>query len=545
VMANVLLWDQHASGVGLATLLACLLGAAFYQQAPPRSLDSPTPARRCPDSDPDSDTNAKAAAAEAKAADQSTANRGARGSRMCALGVAMLLGPCLLLAFVLLGGTSRFNGASSHVGVQRRAPSALGEVRATNGSHIGAPLGATVGPVLPESRLEAAPSVRRANRGIPAANALQPSTSDMLASGGVAAFIAALENLQATGSCSVSEAHNLHYWGMYSLLNQASRALIKSFAAGTRACFRAPIGPPWAYEPGTPEDTASRTRVGKAAERGCKRADGYECYFTHLASCDLQRPQCSREGLSEVPLASNVTGEFTRAGTFLARPTWAQVGEVEYDVTTELVDLQRRFGISDPAHIRGAVVRWLMQATPYAERHFQRRLRSLRAGARHVGGRFVAMHVRLGDKAREAQATPMIKYAMAAEAMADESAMPIFVFTTAAAVVRDALDALAPQLANRTRFIIPAHLVKTNLSDTWMVDWAAESAANGIGVGEQNGLDALSDMRCMASGIGAVATYSSNMGRFLHYLTEPRVRTGEFEIVSVDADTMPPPGQVG
>ena len=33
VLANVLIWDQHASGVGIASLLLCLVGGALYQQA--------------------------------------------------------------------------------------------------------------------------------------------------------------------------------------------------------------------------------------------------------------------------------------------------------------------------------------------------------------------------------------------------------------------------------------------------------------------------------------------------------------------------------
>ena len=38
VLANVLLWDKHATPAGLVSLLGCLLGAACYQQAPMRRL---------------------------------------------------------------------------------------------------------------------------------------------------------------------------------------------------------------------------------------------------------------------------------------------------------------------------------------------------------------------------------------------------------------------------------------------------------------------------------------------------------------------------
>ena len=36
VLLNVLLWDAHASSRGIASLLVCVLGGAFYQQAPLR-----------------------------------------------------------------------------------------------------------------------------------------------------------------------------------------------------------------------------------------------------------------------------------------------------------------------------------------------------------------------------------------------------------------------------------------------------------------------------------------------------------------------------
>mmetsp|Transcript_30308 Transcript_30308/g.90048 ORF Transcript_30308/g.90048 Transcript_30308/m.90048 type:complete len:340 (+) Transcript_30308:70-1089(+) len=36
VLANLLIWDKHASPVGLASLAVCIFAAASYQQAPPR-----------------------------------------------------------------------------------------------------------------------------------------------------------------------------------------------------------------------------------------------------------------------------------------------------------------------------------------------------------------------------------------------------------------------------------------------------------------------------------------------------------------------------
>jgi len=40
VLANTLVWDQHASAAGIASLVACLLGAMTYQQAPLRTAQA-------------------------------------------------------------------------------------------------------------------------------------------------------------------------------------------------------------------------------------------------------------------------------------------------------------------------------------------------------------------------------------------------------------------------------------------------------------------------------------------------------------------------
>jgi len=37
VTINVMIWDKHASGIGIASLCVCLLGGSLYQQAPPRA----------------------------------------------------------------------------------------------------------------------------------------------------------------------------------------------------------------------------------------------------------------------------------------------------------------------------------------------------------------------------------------------------------------------------------------------------------------------------------------------------------------------------
>jgi hypothetical protein len=42
VLANLALWDKHASPAGVISLLVCLLGAALYKQAPVRSAEEPS-----------------------------------------------------------------------------------------------------------------------------------------------------------------------------------------------------------------------------------------------------------------------------------------------------------------------------------------------------------------------------------------------------------------------------------------------------------------------------------------------------------------------
>jgi len=52
VLANLLIWDKHASPVGLASLAVCIFAAASYQQAPPREAGGyarlPTTVARSP-----------------------------------------------------------------------------------------------------------------------------------------------------------------------------------------------------------------------------------------------------------------------------------------------------------------------------------------------------------------------------------------------------------------------------------------------------------------------------------------------------------------
>jgi solute carrier family 35 len=36
VLINVLIWDKHASAVGIGSLAVCLLGGSLYEQAPAR-----------------------------------------------------------------------------------------------------------------------------------------------------------------------------------------------------------------------------------------------------------------------------------------------------------------------------------------------------------------------------------------------------------------------------------------------------------------------------------------------------------------------------
>lgn len=39
VLVNLMIWDQHATSVGIMSLFVCLIGGTFYQQAPMRKID--------------------------------------------------------------------------------------------------------------------------------------------------------------------------------------------------------------------------------------------------------------------------------------------------------------------------------------------------------------------------------------------------------------------------------------------------------------------------------------------------------------------------
>ena len=50
-------------------------------------------------------------------------------------------------------------------------------------------------------------------------------------------LLADLERLQLHAPCESTDVHALHYWGLFSMLNQLVRATIHSFAHGRRAAF--------------------------------------------------------------------------------------------------------------------------------------------------------------------------------------------------------------------------------------------------------------------------------------------------------------------
>lgn len=43
ILVNVMIWDNHATPGGIASLLLCIGGGIIYQQAPMRGAKSPSP----------------------------------------------------------------------------------------------------------------------------------------------------------------------------------------------------------------------------------------------------------------------------------------------------------------------------------------------------------------------------------------------------------------------------------------------------------------------------------------------------------------------
>ncbi len=297
-----------------------------------------------------------------------------------------------------------------------------------------------------------------------------------------------LDASQRTAPCGLTDVHGLHYWGLFSALNQAVRAIIRSFARGRRACFQVP--PEWAYRPRA--GVICPPRPGAPSDS----ATAFDCYFHSSLSCE----RSCRERDGNQP-------------------------DAEFSVGAELHNLSARYPALDAALIRSTVTRWLFRLSPAARAFAERRDA---ATARESS--YVAAHVRWGDKRRESPLVSLSSYLAAAAQLAPASTAPLLLFSTSGArVLRQLPAAAASAGVDVGRTIVPRHLRHADAQLTWMV-----ASANGTVDAQRNALDVLADMLAMARGAGAVVTYSSNMGRFLYYLALPRVRDGTFAICSLD-----------
>ena len=325
-------------------------------------------------------------------------------------------------------------------------------------------------------------------------------------SGMEARLLADLERLQLHAPCESTDVHALHYWGLFSMLNQLVRATIHSFAHGRRACFRVPHL--WSYQPA----------------RGCReslltnQSSAFSCYFGSEFSCGRQ---CRRAPLEPF---RGVVDE--AKGIRRSEHGWPQAGEIEYVVGGEMRILAARYTGLDFHAIRSAVTRWAFRLSPRVEDHLQ----SLRHANHLTPHGYVAVHLRLSDKlllaSERARKVPLSAFVAAAAELATTRATPIMLFTISAAEVIADLNHIpdTPTL-NLSRFRVPVHLANTAERTSWIVKSTDVHA---------NAFNALADMKLLSEAAGAVVTFSSNMGRFLHYLTLSEQREGRMRVRSMD-----------
>ena len=321
-----------------------------------------------------------------------------------------------------------------------------------------------------------------------------------------ARLLADLERLQLHAPCESTDVHALHYWGLFSMLNQLVRATIHSFAHGRRACFRVPHL--WSYQPA----------------RGCReslltnQSSAFSCYFGSEFSCGRQ---CRRAPLEPF---RGVVDE--AKGIWRFEHGWPQAGEIEYVVGGEMRILAARYTGLDFHAIRSAVTRWAFRLSPRVEDHLQ----SLRHANHLTPHGYVAVHLRLSDKlllaSERARKVPLSAFVAAAAELATTRATPIMLFTISAAEVIADLNHIpdTPTL-NLSRFRVPVHLANTAERTSWIVKSTDVHA---------NAFNALADMKLLSEAAGAVVTFSSNMGRFLHYLTLSEQREGRMRVRSMD-----------
>jgi hypothetical protein len=127
---------------------------------------------------------------------------------------------------------------------------------------------------------------------------------------------------------------------------------------------------------------------------------------------------------------------------------------------------------------------------------------------------------------------PLSAFVAAAAELAATRATPIMLFTLSAAdVIADLNHIPDTPTLNLSRFRVPAHLANTAERTSWIVKSTDVHA---------NAFNALADMKLLSEAAGAVVTFSSNMGRFLHYLTLSEQREGRMRVRSMDWTSFAP-----
>ena len=346
-------------------------------------------------------------------------------------------------------------------------------------------------------------------------------------------------------------------WGLFSMLNNLAVAMVGAAAGNMTLCVRTD---PWPYAPSPAFEAA----------HGCR---GAGCYFAAVADGDLWPTACGSSNDNNhngLPIeVHDVVGPSFRAAA------------------RKQVDEAFGAGCGDAA--RAAATRWLFRGTPAVQEHADQFAAALffngRGGEkssppspprlplsngrrvhRHRLPRYVAMHVRWGDKVREASKVSATAYVAAALELCRTHGVSTVVLTTSspAAVVAIAEEFAAATAGAGTgdeEMIDDASnqnsrkqqqqqqqqqdgsggsvVLRVPPSNSRMADsdfsggnqWLNKSA-----LPEDSFLAAYSDEALLLSAVGCAVTLSSNMGRFPHWHNLAEIQAGRFELRNLDRD---------
>ena len=282
-------------------------------------------------------------------------------------------------------------------------------------------------------------------------------------------------------------------WGLYSMMNNLAVVILGTVANNMTLCVRTE---PWPYAPSPTFE----------AMHGCR---GAACY---LQAVDvLWPPAC------ESPMPTNVNSPEIHDVLRKANPR--QAGGA--------------LGAACAPYARSAVTRLLFRVKPQLLAQIDRSVAQffgIENAARLPP--YIAIHVRWGDKVREAARIRAEEYVAAASALCDKHRVRTILLATSSPAAITAIATQVDKVRPDLKLIVPTS--RARMADE---DFQGENKwLNASALPEDSFVSAYSDEQLIISAMAAVVTMSSNMGRFPYWYNYGAIQTGSYELINLDRD---------